>query len=99
MTAQRKVIDVEAVTDLTRLVDEIRDTQEAHVLRRRGVEVALILPAKSLARRRRKRILTDADLDELRSLAGRWKDRLDVDTFLAEIYAARDVDDRPPVEL
>ena len=99
MAAERRVIDVEDLADFVRLVEEVRDSQESRVIRRAGEAVAVISPLRPNRRRRHQRVITEGDLDALRSAAGSWGDHIDIDKFLEDVYAARDLDDRPPVEL
>ncbi len=59
---------------------------------------AVIAPLRSAGGRRlKKRTLTPRAIEVFRSAAGSWSD-VDIDRFLADVYAARDVpDERPPV--
>lgn len=96
MAAERKVIDIEDVTDFVKLVDDVRRSHEAQIIRREGREVAIIEP---LVARRPRRVITEQDMEEVRALAGTWRGHLDGDEFLKEVYEARNIDTRPEINL
>ncbi len=100
MRAEHEPIDVSASPELLRLAEEVRSTGRPRVLRRDGEALAMIVPLPPRgARGLKQRALSARDVAIFRSAAGTWSD-VDVERFLAEVYAARDVpDERPPVEL
>lgn len=93
-------VDIGALPELSRLAEEVRNTGRPRLLRRDGEPLAMIVPIHSgRSARLTRRKPTARDLDAFRAAAGSWSD-VDVDRFLADAYAARDVlDDRPPVAL
>lgn len=97
---EQESFDLSASPELLRLAEEVHATGRPRVLRRDGEVLALLLPVSGGKRRGlKKRDLSAQDVEDFRSAAGSWPDA-DVDAFLANIYAARDVtDDRPPVDL
>jgi hypothetical protein len=99
MASLPRVIDVEDVPELERIINVVREGQEELGLRQHGEEVALISPLPVPARRGRKRIVTEAELEAIRAAAGGWKGLVDTEKLLEDIYSDRDIGDRPPVEL
>ena len=100
MRAEHEPIDIGSSPELLRLAEEVRSTGKPRVLRRDGEALAMIVPLSTRdARGLKQRALSARDVEAFRSAAGTWSD-VDVERFLADIYAARDVpDERPPVEL
>jgi hypothetical protein len=96
MAAERKVIDVDESPELIRLIDQISASEEGAVLRRNGQAVAAIRPLKG--RRTRRQRPTQEDIDAFKAAAGAWKDLVDGDQLIADIYADRDAEIREPVE-
>ena len=90
MARESKTIDISNMPEVIHLVEEVRGTNEPYVLRRAGEEVAILMPATLVVKRRRrvKRAPTEADYEAFRSAAGSWTD-VDTDKFLAEIYESR----------
>ncbi len=90
-------IDLEDEPDFPRVIEEVRVTGEARLLRRNGEALAMIVPIDAVATFpwRRK---SPADYEALRSVAGSWK-AIDTDRMLDEIYADREIDDRPSIDL
>lgn len=90
-------IDVEDGPDFPRVIEEVRVTGEARLLRRNGEALAMIDPVDLVAAFpwRRK---SPADDEALRSVAGSWN-AIDTDRMLDEISADREIDDRPSVDL
>jgi hypothetical protein len=83
-----KFIDIDDEPQLRRILTAIREGDEPVRLRIAGEEVAVIRPLKP--RRPHRRVISDADLEALRSVAGSWKD-VDTDRLLKDIYADRDL--------
>jgi hypothetical protein len=65
------------------------------VIRLDGKDAAIIAPVRA---RRKKRTITDEDRKAFLSSLGGWKD-VDTDRLIDDIYAARRVADRLPIEL
>lgn len=85
--------------ELVRLAEEVRASGRPRELRRNGETLAVIMPLPRRPRRLASRRLSVPALEAFRAAAGSWSD-VNVDTFLADVYAAREVpDDRPPVAL
>jgi hypothetical protein len=100
MAEQLKPINIGDDPALIRLVEEVRAGKEPRVLRRDGEDVALVVPLhQTPGRRRRGRAKTDADYMAFRSAAGGWKDLIDIDQFIKDIYESRRISTRPPIEL
>lgn len=96
MAAHVETLDIDAIPELARLADEVAATGRPRSLRRRGVEVAVLQPARSA---RRRRSPTAKDIEAFLASAGGWKGNVDVDRFLTDVYESRDRPSRPPVEL
>lgn len=97
MTTDAKVVDIDDAPDVARLAQQVRDTNEARVPRLNGEVLAEVRPVKPPKGRRAWKP-TEADLQALRSSAGGWAD-MDIDRFLADIYASRDMSIGRKVEL
>lgn len=93
-------LDVSASPDLLSLAEAVRSSGRPRALRREGETIAVIVPFFATgARRLAQRNLTPEDSAAFRAAAGTWAD-VDVDRFLADAYAARDIpEDRPQVDL
>jgi hypothetical protein len=94
MAHKLESIDVSAVPELARIVDEVTASGKPRLLTRDDEEVAVLMPLT----RRRKRPKSKAAYAEFRSAAGGWKD-VDTDRLIADIYAERRRSNRLPVEL
>lgn len=97
---QEDVFDLNSSPELLRLAEEVRASGKPRALRHNGEVLAVLLPFSGGKRRSLKqRTLSARDVAEFRAAAGSWSD-VDVDQFLADTYAARDVpDERPSVDL
>ncbi|HEY7062822.1 MAG TPA: hypothetical protein VII06_15200 [Chloroflexota bacterium] len=95
MSAETTYVDASGDPVLSRLVQEVRDTNQARIIRLGNEDVAIIAPIR---RRPKGRTLSEADRQAFLDSLGGWKD-VDTDRLLDDIYAARRVSDRPPVEL
>lgn len=93
-----KHINIDDVSDLLSLAEEVRTTKEPRVLRRDSEDIAILMPVTSPIRREIKRKKTKADYAAFHSAAGGWKD-VDTDTLIKNIYEDRHLSNRPPVEL
>lgn len=93
-------VDIDAMPDLVRLADEVRTTDTPRLLRREGKDVALLVPAPKRRRRKRsERKPSKEDMEAFYRSAGGWKDLVDTDKLVENIYADRRISDRPPVDL
>lgn len=97
MRRNLKRIDIDDVSDLLSLAEEVRTTKEPRVLRRDSEDIAVLMPVTSPIRRKPKRKKTKADYAAFHSAAGGWKD-VDTDTLIKNIYEDRRLSDRPHVE-
>jgi hypothetical protein len=98
MRRNLKRIDINTISDLRSLAEEVRTTKEPRVLRRDSEDIAILMPITSPIRRKAKHHKTKADYAAFHSAAGGWKD-VDTDTLIKNIYEDRRMSNRPPVEL
>ncbi len=99
MARELTPIDISNTPDLLRLAEEVAESGKPWVLRRADEDVAVLMPVKKAASRRRiGRKKTKEDYEAFRSSAGGWKD-VDVDKLLEDIYESRNISTRPPVDL
>jgi hypothetical protein len=94
MRTTMKTHEIDEASELLRLVEEVRSSNQPRLLRHNGEDLALLLPVP----RRRGRRAAAPDLAALRSAAGGWKG-VDTDRLLADVYADRKAADRAPVRL
>ena len=95
MAKESAPLDIGAVPELLRLANEVRATNRPRVLQHDGEDIAImvpILPSRKHAKTRK------ADQESLLAAAGGWKD-VDTDKLLEDIYADRNISNRPLVEL
>lgn len=78
-------IDVSQVTDLVRLAEEVRETNEPCVLQRDGEDLAILMPLKPATKHGRRRGKTAAGYQAFLSAFGGWKGLADADALKAEI--------------
>lgn len=97
MTKEIKTVNIADFPELLRLVEEVRESNEARVLRRDGEDLAILLPA-ARKRRRPGRAKSPADLEAFRSAAGSWRD-VDTDKLVEDSYESRRRSSRPAVQL
>jgi hypothetical protein len=95
MATENAYIDASGDPSLSHLAREVRDSNRARIIKLGDEEVAVISPVRQ---RRTGRALTDADRQAFLASLGGWKD-VDTDRLVKDIYAARRVGNRPPVEL
>lgn len=98
MAKELTPVDVTNTPDLLRLAEEVRRSGRARVLRRADEDLAVLSPVAPPAKRRSKRVRTEADREAFLSSAGGWKGLVDVDQFLKDLEESRRLT-RPPVEL
>ncbi|MDP2937513.1 MAG: hypothetical protein Q8O86_13595, partial [Dehalococcoidia bacterium] len=98
MPKELRPIDISHTPELLHLVEELRKGDEPRVLRRGSEDLAILTPLKGLPRRRALRAKTKADYEAFLSSAGSWKDIVDTDKLVADIYESRRRSSRPPVD-
>ena len=98
MATEFKPIDISRVPELVRLAREVKDTREPRVLRWEGEDIAVLVPVKP-AFRPRKRTKSAADYEAFLSSAGGWRDLVDTEKLIEDIYESRRISSRPPVAL
>ncbi|HVA88938.1 MAG TPA: hypothetical protein VNL71_03765 [Chloroflexota bacterium] len=98
MAKELTTIDVSHNPELLHLAAAVLATNEPRRLRRAGEVLVEVMFAEFVEKPHRKRASTWPDYEAFRAAAGGWKD-VDTDWLIADIYAGRDVSDRPPVEL
>jgi hypothetical protein len=94
MVAERRVVDIDESPDLIRLVDDLDASLTATVLRRNGEEIALVTPLTPSVRRRRRSTDPEKLREVLRATAGGWRDLVDTDKLIEDIYADRELPER-----
>jgi hypothetical protein len=92
-------IDISNNPELIRLAEEVAATKKPRKLTRDSKTVAILMPAGTAVKPKKKGEKTQADYEAFRSAAGSWND-VDTDTFLKHIYAdRRRTNTRLPVKL
>lgn len=100
MTAEARVINVEDIPELARIVEEVARTGQRCVVRKDNADIAVIArPPVRRVRRRRPRVQwhipTEEEIQLALQQAGAWKD-IDTEKLKQELFEAQS-DDRPPV--
>lgn len=85
--------------DLEGFFDRVVHRHEEVLIENDKGEVAILKPAPSKKRPKRQRVITDADHEAFLSSLGGWKDLVDTDKLIENIYESRSISTRPPVEL
>ncbi len=100
MRFEQESFDLNTSPEILRLAEEVRASGRPRALRRDGEVLAVILPVHTRKPSRlQKPKLSPQDIADFRAAAGSWSE-IDVDQFLADVYAARDIpEDRPSVDL
>jgi hypothetical protein len=99
MASEPKIIDIEDAPELVSIVETMREGHGVVVIRERGEEIAVLSPIEPRTAHGEKRVISEEALAAFRSAAGGWKGLVDTDKLLEDIYADRDISDRPPAEL
>lgn len=86
-------------TNLADFFARVVHGQEEVVVEGAGGEVAVLKPARVRKSRRRGRTVTAADHEAFLSAFGGWKDLVDTDKLLEDIYESRAISTRPHIEL
>lgn len=94
-------IDITNVPELLRLVDEVRRSDEPHVLRRDSEYLAILTPVKPPRRRTGKASAAEVarSKEGILKATGGWKAIVDADAFKTYIRERRRSSSRPPVRL
>lgn len=99
MSQEAAPIDIDGSTlSLADLVIEIERTHRLRSIRRSHEVVAIIAPAKGIAKRPLLKKKTAADIEAMLSALGGWKD-VDTEELKAEIYEDRRRSIKPQPEL
>ena len=96
MATERVYIDATDDPSLSRLARQVRDSNRTHVIRLGAEEVAVISPVR---KRYKGRTITAEDREAFLSSLGGWKDLVDTDKLIADIYESRRMSSRPAIEL
>lgn len=89
--AQPIDISTLSLTELIRVVEEVRTTKEPHalVLQRDSEPVAMLTPVPLVKKHPRRTHSPEAVLEAVRATAGVWKDRVDGEQLKKDIKEAR----------
>ncbi len=99
MGEHAKSIDISDSPELLRLVEEVRASKEPRMLTRDNEQLAVVMPVGARSGKRQRKTPTVADLEAFRSAAGGWKDIVDTDKLVENIYESRRISIRPRVDL
>lgn len=99
MVAEPVPLDVDAFPELAALAEEVRRTGTPRVLRREGVDVAVLMPPAKRDRPRTKRPSSKEARQLWEDAFGAWRDHLDdPEGFKQELLKAQS-DSRAPVAM
>jgi hypothetical protein len=96
MATKSAYIDATDNPSLSELAREVRASNTPRVIRVGDEDIAVIAPIRG---RRARRPLTEADRQAFLSSLGGWKDLVDTDKLIRDIYESRRMSTRPPIEL
>lgn len=85
--------------DIASFFERVVRGRETVVVETKTGEAAVLKPASTRGRRATKRNRTAADREAFLSSLGGWKDLVDTDKLIENIYESRSISTRPPVEL
>jgi hypothetical protein len=88
MAEARRIIDIDDVPTLLRLVEEAESAGGSILLRRGGTDVARVDPVRTTKKRGR-RVITEADEAASRAAAGGWRGLVDVERFHVDLEESR----------
>ena len=97
MAREMRAIDISGVPDMVRIAEEVRMSGRPRILRRNGEDMAMVIPLAHGRKRRTRHSRTQADYEAFLSSAGGWKDLVDGDKLLADIYESRELSTKPPI--
>ena len=96
MTAELTPIDIRQAPELAALVEEVRTTRKPRRIVRDDVDVAVLMPAPTATRRRRKAWRPSAaGLEAALATFGTLKDNIDPEEFKRQRRELQ-IDDKPP---
>jgi hypothetical protein len=98
MVRNLEPVEINDTPDLLRLVQEVKARKVSYLLRHDGEDIAVLIPAPKILRRRGKSAKSEADMAAFYASAGGWED-MDTDRLKQEIYESRRISTRPPVAL
>lgn len=96
MTRHATPLDISAMPEIVRLAEEVARTGQPRVLRAADQDVAILSPARPTPRRRRRKPVTQADIEA--AMSASWVGLVDAEQLKRDLDAARG-DNRPPIEL
>jgi hypothetical protein len=100
MTEHAEPIELGDASELLQVAEEVRRSHTPRLLRHAGEDLAIVVPVSHTpTKRRRGREKTAADYEVFRRAAGSWKDLVDTDKLIEDIYESRRISTRPPVDL
>jgi hypothetical protein len=99
MTRAAIAVDIDELPEIEKLATEVGESGTPRILRRGGEEIAIVRPLPPADRRRPRCAVTEEAYANFRSAAGGWAGLVDGDELIRQIYADREIDERPPVEL
>jgi hypothetical protein len=88
----------ELANSLTDVFDRIVREHVSVVVEREGNPIAVVSPITPRTSKRGRHTKTAADHEAFLAAAGSWA-KVDIDTFIQEIYEGRERSSRPPVDL
>jgi hypothetical protein len=89
----------EFINDVASFFERVVRGRETVVVETETGEAAVLKPAPARDRRATKRKRTAADREAFLSSLGGWKDLVDTDKLIENIYESRSISTRPPIEL
>lgn len=91
-------IDISDMPQILKAIEEAADNGRRLDLRDGTKIIGTVLPAEHTPQKPYHGRLSEEQVEAILSVAGAWKG-FDSETFLEEVYATREMDDRPPVKL
>jgi hypothetical protein len=95
MAREQKAVDISNMPELVRIVEAVRSSRQAQVLRRDNEDVALVVP---LPRSRKRNRRMAADHASVLATAGSWKDLVDAEALKEQLASERG-SERPTASL
>jgi hypothetical protein len=100
MAEHAKPIELSDASELLQVAEEVRRSHTPRLLRHAGEDLAIVVPVPRPSKTpRRGREKTEAEYEAFRRAAGSWKDLVDTDKLIEDIYESRRISTRPPVDL
>jgi hypothetical protein len=98
MARDLRSIDITNLPELRDLIAQLAESNEPRILRAGSEDLAILLPVRTVRRRRQRRPRTQADYEAFLASAGGWSELVDTEQLEAHIAESRR-SSRPPVEL